>query len=121
MYSFLSSAYQLIKLCSLDFDPRLLSKDYSALLIRKHRLYLFCAKQGEQFVNLLKADLPSAPTKDKLPMRRILESKVRNRRGYSVSWIKANTLIQEECIIIFGGLIERVRNFKLLEIIGLGS
>ncbi len=36
-----------------------------------------------------------------------------------MAWVKASTLIQDECIIVFGGVVERVRNFKLLEIVGL--
>lgn len=58
MYHFLANSYLLTKLCSLPL-PSALHPDYSALLVRKQTLYLFCGEQGQQFVALLKGELPS--------------------------------------------------------------
>jgi hypothetical protein len=52
-------------------------------------------------------------------MESILENKVRSRRGYSVAWIRSNILITQECIIVYGGIVEKEKKIKLLEIIAL--
>jgi hypothetical protein len=44
----------------------------------------------------------------------IFENSIYSRKGYSVAWIKANLLVEEECIILFGGKLEKARNFKVL-------
>lgn len=89
MYNFLKRGYQIIKLCSFsDFKIEEAEREYSTFIVKKSKIFLFCSKQGNSFVKVLKGVLPREPTGSAVSMEITLEGKVRNRRGYAVAWVK---------------------------------
>ena len=124
MYDLTENCYILKEHCRIKWTNLKFERKSTRIVVTQAGwLYLLAPSQSDShYMTIMRTRIPDRSTDEQVLMELAIgDREIRYRSRFGVGLVGKDEFLPYECILLYGGNIERSRTFKLLEIIALAS